>query len=623
MKRAFSAAWLLALVLTVAIGGFGLFFFGLAGDRSGQRILPSPDVRLELLREDNRVVTWPAVRELPADAWQAWTRDYYLHAPGRTPLWIRATFTNRSAEALHGVLLDAEFNADLIECWSPDPVAPGGWRAQRAGEVVRGDLKPIWGREAAFPLTIAPRGETVVYLRAEDRFGLWLRLVWWPEARVYASAQIRDLVVESMYFGVLVALFIYNSVLWSRLRHRDLAYYLCYLTSMGVFMVAARSWPQVLGWPVASPELDVLGPGALAASCVFIVQFAREFFGLRHLMPRVDAAYRWLGWIWIGLFLGCFSMLWAKTTLWVHVSVIGTVATHVTLVLTALVAWRSGARHAKYFVLSFGVFLLGSSPQAYHWIRAIPLGTTGYPLLFGSALEMMLLSFAVADRFSRLERGRHAAELAEEQARLESLRYQLNPHFLFNALNSIYGLVLPHSAPAADLVRRLADFCRDTLTRPGGQWQPLGDELAMLRNYLGIEQARWRDRLTLEYDLDPRADDLAVPPFLLLPLIDNAIKHGAATSPGRLCVRLASRREADGAVTLLIANTGEWKPTAAPVRESTGVGLENIRARLQHAFGGAHSLTTHAADGWVTLTLRLPATPMRTTRLSTSPWSTP
>lgn len=623
MKRAFPAAWLLALALTAAIGGLGLLFFGLAGDRSGQRILPDPAVRLEVLRATEQGVQWPDVRTRPAEAWENWTRDYYLHAPGHTPLWIRATFTNSSAEPLHGVLLDAEFNADVVECWSPDPNATDGWRAQRAGETVRGDLKPIWGREAAFPLTIAPRGETVVYLRAEDRFGLWLRLVWWPEARAYASAQIRDLLVESMYFGVLIALFIYNSVLWSRLRHRDLAYYLCYLTAMGVFMATARSWPQVLGWPIASPELDVLSPGALAASCFFVVQFAREFFGLRQVMPRVDVAYRWLGWIWIGVFLGCFWMLWAKTTLWVHVAVIGTVLTHAILVLTALVAWRSGARHAKYILLSFGVFLSGSMPQAYHWINAIPLGTTGYPLLFGSALEMMLLSFAVADRFSRLERGRHAAELAEEQARLESLRYQLNPHFLFNALNSIYGLVLPHSAPAADLVRRLADFCRDTLTRPGGQWQPLGDELAMLRNYLGIEQARWRDRLGLAFDLDPSANDLPVPPFLLLPLIDNAIKHGAATSPGQLQVRLASRREPDGSVTLTIANTGTWNPGTTSARTSTGVGLENIRARLQHAFGGAHSLTTHAADGWVTLTLRLPAHPVQPARPSASPWSTP
>jgi sensor histidine kinase YesM len=335
-------------------------------------------------------------------------------------------------------------------------------------------------------------------------------------------------------------------------------------------------------------------------------------------MPRVDRGLRAVAWVWLALFLCGFSMLTADSTLWVHVVVVGTLLTHASLIFTALVAWRAGAKHAKFFLLSFGIFLLGSSPQAYHWLRAIPLGTVGYPLLLGSALEMMLLSFAIADRFARLERGRHAAELAEEQARLESLRYQLNPHFLFNALNSIYGLVLPHSAPAADLVRRLADFCRDTLTRPSGQWQPLGDELAMIRNYLGIEQARWRDRLVLEFDLDPAADAFAVPPFLLLPLIDNAIKHGAATSPDRLTVRLAVRRESDGTIQLTITNSGAWAPGGAPAQHSTGVGLENIRARLQHAFGGAHSLTTHAAEGWVTLRLRLPAHPAGSVRTSAS-----
>ena len=223
------------------------------------------------------------------------------------------------------------------------------------------------------------------------------------------------------------------------------------------------------------------------------------------------------------------------------------------------------------------------------------------------------LEAVVAERTRELERLRQleldekiAARLAEEKAQLEMLRYQLNPHFLFNALNSIYGLVYPHAPSAGDLVRQLADFCRGTLTRRGDQWQTLGQELGMLRTYLDIEQARWRDRLVITFSEDATADGLRLPGFLLLPLVDNAIKHGGATSPDVLSLRIATRAEADGSVVIEIANTGEWLAPGQPrAQPSTGIGMENLRSRLDRSFPGAHELTVSSADGWVVVRLRL------------------
>ena len=211
------------------------------------------------------------------------------------------------------------------------------------------------------------------------------------------------------------------------------------------------------------------------------------------------------------------------------------------------------------------------------------------------------------ERLRRLELDEKIlAQLSEEKARLEMLRYQLNPHFLFNALNSIYGLVYPHSRSAGELVRRLADFCRSTLTRTDDQWHSLEDECAMLRTYLDIEQARWRERLVIEFVLDPAAATLRLPAFLLLPVVDNAIKHGGATSPDVLTVRLTTQRAADGAVTITIANTGTWLAASDPrPTASTGIGMENLRARLVRCFPSAHALDVVPVDGWVELRLRL------------------
>lgn len=596
-------------VLAFVFGGFAFLIYGVAGDRSDLRVLPTDDVRLDVLPDPSLQLALPDVLSQPASAWRPHTGDYYIQASNGGSVWVRATFTNFTGRPIHGVLADDELIVDRLDCWTPDPTEPEGWLHQVSGETIPGRLKPIRGRETAVYITVPAHGELVAYLRAKDHFHTWFRAVWWPESTAFLTAQLRHTLVEALYFGVLVSLLIYNAVLWVRLRHRDLGYYLGYLGSMAVFMVFSRAQPQLLGFPLGSPFLEPLVTTALASTGFFLVQFAREFFGLRAVAPRLDRVARAFGWLNLGLGLGAPALLWSKTSLWMHIVIPGIVATHITLLVMAVLVWRLGVRQARFFLLSFGVFLVGGAPFVYHWMRAIPLGDTALPLMVGSALEMLLLSLAVADRFARISQDRHTAQLAEEKARLESLRYQLNPHFLFNALNSIYGLVYPHSATAGDLVRRLADFCRDTLTRPGGKWQPLGDELAMLRNYLGIEQARWRDQLALEFDLDPRADAFLLPPFLLLPLVDNAIKHGGATSPGVLTVRLVTRHESNGGVTLSIVNSGAWtahdqrKPRAA---NSTGVGLENIRARLAHAFPVGHELVTHAAEGWVTLTLRLP-----------------
>lgn len=221
--------------------------------------------------------------------------------------------------------------------------------------------------------------------------------------------------------------------------------------------------------------------------------------------------------------------------------------------------------------------------------------------------EIVAARTAELERLRRLELDEKiAAQIAEEKAQLEMLRYQLNPHFLFNALNSIYGLVYPHSKPAGELVRRLAEFCRGTLTRTDDQWHSLAEECAMLRTYLDIEQARWRERLVIEFALDPAAANLRLPAFLLLPVVDNAIKHGSATSPDVLSFHLTTRATADGTVTIEVANTGTWLAPSDPrATASTGVGLENLRTRLHRAFADTHALNVTTADGWVVVRLQL------------------
>lgn len=203
------------------------------------------------------------------------------------------------------------------------------------------------------------------------------------------------------------------------------------------------------------------------------------------------------------------------------------------------------------------------------------------------------------------------ARLAEEKARLEVLRYQLNPHFLYNTLNSLYSLVLTSPPAAADMVLRLADFCRVALGRHDEHSTSVGTCFERMGLYLEIEKVRWGAGLQVEVETDAASRLVQIPPFLVLPLLENAIKYGGATSPEMLRLRLAARMvaPAEGGPPMLeieVANTGHWvAPADALPAASTGIGLENLRQRLQRYFPDRHRFTVEVRDGWVRVVLHL------------------
>ncbi len=221
------------------------------------------------------------------------------------------------------------------------------------------------------------------------------------------------------------------------------------------------------------------------------------------------------------------------------------------------------------------------------------------------------LEAVVAARTAELERLRQidrdesaASKLAEEKTRLEMLRYQLNPHFLYNALNSIRALIFSRPPAAGDMVSQLADLCRVTLTR-NEEVAPVNEEFEMLKLYLDMEKTRWRDKLAIEIQLAPEAASRLIPPFLLLPLVENALKHGRQSTAGVLKLRLSAGIQDQDTLVLEVANTGTWLAPGESTAPSTGIGLENLRQRLRRYYPGTHELKTAETDGWVSVRLRI------------------
>lgn len=230
--------------------------------------------------------------------------------------------------------------------------------------------------------------------------------------------------------------------------------------------------------------------------------------------------------------------------------------------------------------------------QAFCWV----LAATG---LLGAAL--------VSERHrardeTRAERERALEiSLSEERARLEALRYQLSPHFLFNSLNSIYS-TLP--VADAEIPRRmltdLSGYLRSTLAGRERDLLPLRDELRSMEQYLAIERHRFGDDLQTEIRADAAALGVEVPAFLLQPLVENAIVHGFAATRDLFHLQISAVARS-GTLRIEVANTGAWKPDRAE-----GVGITNTRRRLEMLYGGRAAFAVGYADGWVRAKIELP-----------------
>jgi len=195
------------------------------------------------------------------------------------------------------------------------------------------------------------------------------------------------------------------------------------------------------------------------------------------------------------------------------------------------------------------------------------------------------------------------SRVAAREAELRALRTQLHPHFLFNSLNSISALVGSDAEAARRMCQLLGDFLRTSLALGARPLVPLGEELALAERYLAIEQVRFGPRVAVERRSDPEAERCLVPPLLVQPLVENAVKHGVA---GRLeggTVRIRARRSG-ASLEILVENP--FDPDTPP-RAGVGLGLDNVRRRIETLEPGSADMDVSRADGVFRVTLRLPA----------------
>lgn len=287
--------------------------------------------------------------------------------------------------------------------------------------------------------------------------------------------------------------------------------------------------------------------------------------------------------------------------------VIGTLLTGVIALVSRKTSLRHRPRPVRYaavaamccagLLTTMGLFRDQAAPLLLPRIAATVLWFLGFIGL--DAIEDLSTSEA---RAARAEADAAALRALSRENELRHLQAQMNPHFLFNALNAV--VANRHDPEAIERVTQdLSDYLRFAL-REARPLEPLSRELQALDKYLSVQQSRFGDRLVCRLRCDQASHGVAVPPMMIQPLLENAFTHGAPPSHGPLTVSVTAA-VADERLEVEVANTGRWVVPDPSRRPSTGI--RTLRARLAFLYGQDASVTTSEEDGWVRVRIRLPA----------------
>ncbi len=250
--------------------------------------------------------------------------------------------------------------------------------------------------------------------------------------------------------------------------------------------------------------------------------------------------------------------------------------------------------------------LFGLGPYDYGIMRVryfmeLPSDVFVFVIMAGS---VYLLDFYQRSKQRELAALQLKGDLA--QAQLQNLRLQLQPHFLFNALNTISSVMYEDVRAADEMISRLSEFLRLTLTGSPAQEVRLGEELRFLDLYLDIMRARFEDKLSVRMEIESGLDQALVPQLILQPLVENSIRHGRAALSGNVEIQVTARRaSADLEIEVRDHGAGiQGKPQAAFGR---GIGLANTANRLDRLYGADHHLDLeNAADGGLIVSVAIP-----------------
>jgi two-component system LytT family sensor kinase len=221
-----------------------------------------------------------------------------------------------------------------------------------------------------------------------------------------------------------------------------------------------------------------------------------------------------------------------------------------------------------------------------------------------SYLVLVLVYYLVSNSQKLQERAKQEERLRSlvREAELNMLKSQINPHFLFNSLNSIASLTMSNPDEARDMIIRLSDFLRYSLKHRENEFVPLKEELGRMKDYLAIEKVRFGEKLTYEFDIGEECEKFPVPTMIFQPLFENAIRHSVYESTDPVSILFTCQSDQGHMKTVI---TNDYDPEV-PSMKGTGVGLQNVKQRIELGYKDKASMHWKGEDGVFTVTILFP-----------------
>ncbi len=601
---------------------------------------PPRILSLEYLKDSTRSMS---LRDVEAAALQEkfirHPSSNFTFAASRAAYWLRCTAARGKGseyEKQNWVLYVGDILIDSAMLCTPEP--HGGFATSFSGEKMLFSSRAISTKVIAFPLELAGDSAQTFYLRVVAADGEFLKMRILPKEEFTAQVTQQQMIMLFL-LGMMVFAMLYNSVLWAYSRDIRYFYYVLYVSGF-FFTMLAVTFPA---FEYFFPDTARIGYLARSSSTAVLslmrIVFMRSFLSTATLTPRSDKIL--LASIFLAIVCLVAPLLGLEEYVWSVIMPLWYPITLIAWLVIAVVCWRLKQMPIRIYVTGYVLFLvMAIGAQFLHgWIdvAAIPMGLNQTVTSAAGAIEMVFFSFALAARLNQLQndyvreqeqrlraeqeneherlRTIQAQSLAQ-QAELAALRYQINPHFLFNTLSSLRALVDEDTVRAQTMIGKLAEYLRyavypehDIAPAPASNGEDfgmvtLGEEIAMLRNYFDIERIRFEEKLHVDYDIAPETETFRIPGFLLQPLAENALKYGMQTSPLPLRISISAcvthNTAATSILTIHIKNSGVLGISLSDEKQhrevskhdvpTGGLGLTNVHERLHHIFGEKASL---------------------------------
>ena len=423
----------------------------------------------------------------------------------------------------------------------------------------------------------------------------------------FARIKLQNLILMGAILGILLAMMLYNLVIFLFLRDRTYLYYVIYLFSMLLYQSQLLGMVKLLNNHLAEvfiAYIPVLGIFTLISLLVFV----RSFLNTAANLPRHDRVLKFLLFmsiLIIGMMIGGWMFEANVMSLYLVFMI--------TFVITSagIASFYRQVSQARYFLIAWSTMILGRMIFAFKGWGWIPQDNlTIYVLIVSVAAESILFSLALAERIRiiRVEKETvmglyEDAEASAKAHQIAFLQAQIKPHFLYNSLNVIATLCRLDGEKARELILDLSSYLHHTFDFNNlSPYIPFEDELEFIQAYVSIERARFMDKIQVEYDLDD-TDELYLPPLILQPLVENAIRHGIRKSVegGTVVLRVRNTKqhfviqvEDDGVgmtgEQLEKILSGRWEP-------GTGIGIANINQRLLEMYGSSLEIKSRPGAG--------------------------